>query len=443
VGRVTESPAGAPQRRRILVLPVEIAGYAARLQAGLREIGWDADVLDLSGDPYGYRAEPPSDPVLRALASAFRWSGRRGVVAKALVTAATIPLRVAAASRSVRRYDALVFLYGRSLLSGLDLRWARARGVRTVVVYLGSDSRPPYLSGFHLNVEHEVRWRRLRRATRKVARRVRAMERLADTVVCSPTSGQFLSQPFVSVLAIGMPVDLPAPDHAPDPRLPGAPLRILHAPSRRRQKGSDEIEAAVGRLVAGGTPVDLDSLTGVPNAVIRSRVAAADLVVDELYSDTVMGGLGVEAAAAGVPTLVFGCAGEFLRPYVEQLGLPHEQYADPGQLDVALTRAATDAEWRERVGRATEAYVRSACSPAQVANRLDTLLGGEVPAAWWVRPGEVDYVLGFGMPRDVAVAGITEYVRRYGEGALHLPRGSAALHAIRALAPDGGVSRRR
>lgn len=427
----------------MLVLPVEIAGYAARIQRGFRGLGWEADVLDLSGDPYGYGATPPGDPVLRMLAVAHRIVASRPVPLRGAVRVLTMPLRLIAAVRSSGRYDAILYLYGRSLLAGLDVNWARRRGARTIVVYLGSDSRPPYLSGFHVNAEGQVRWDQVRRATLRTARKVRRMERAADVVICHHPSAQLLSRPFVSWLAIGMPVDPPTVPPRRTESSAAEPLRVLHAPSRRRQKGSDNIEAAVHALAADGWPLELVSLTGVPNPVVREELIRSDIVVDELYSDTVLGGLGVEAAAAGVAPLVFGNATAALVPVAERLGIPHAQYADPADLAAVLKHAVSDSAWRSALAASVRAYVEERCTPVAVAERLVALIAGTAPSDWWTDPAEVSYVHGFGMSRQVAEAVLREYVDRFGFRALCLPANSGARGAVHALLAGGRVSRRR
>jgi hypothetical protein len=419
----------------VLLLPVEIAGYASRVRDGFRENGWEADVLDLTGDPMGYGAAPPPERSMRLLHAAYLRFGALGAPGLAVAGIVLLPLRVLATVTAVRHRDLLVYLFGRTLFGGLDVRLARAAGVRTVTIYLGSDSRPPWMNGNYLNVAGQVRWPLVRFRTWQTARRVRFLERHTDVVVCHPATAQLLSRPCVNWLAVGMPVDQPERSVVSAPA--DGPLRVVHAPSRRRQKGSDRIEAAMAALAAGGCDLRFTTLTGLQNSEVRRELAGADLVLDELYSDTFLGGIGVEAAAAGVPTLVFGLAADYLRPYAEALGIPHEHYATPDQLDEVLRRAADDPAWRRGLATAVQEYVRTAATPAGVAERIARAADGDVPASWVVDPAEVDYVLGFGMPREVAHRGLRDYVRRYGEAALHLPTGSRALDAVRAIVSAG------
>jgi hypothetical protein len=340
-----------------------------------------------------------------------------------------LPLRLAAARAATRDRDALVYLFGRSLVWGLDLRLARARGVRTVAVFLGGDARPPWMDGDHVNADR-VRWARVRLRTRLVARRVRAMEELADVVVCHPSYAHFLRRPFVNWLAVAMPVG-PGP-HRDVQDAEGRPVRVLHAPTRRIQKGTPEIEAAVARLQDSGLAVEYRTLSGLSSGEVRERLAEADVVVDQLWSDTFYAGLSSEAGVAGALPLVFGYPSDLLDPTADALGIPREHFAPPEQLDAQLHRAVTDAGWRERVAAEAASYLRSECAPARVAGRLVRVIDDQVPDEWWVDPGGVDYLDGYGMSHETAAARLRQFVGRYGERALQLPPDGAALAAVRA-----------
>jgi hypothetical protein len=412
----------------VLLLPVEIAGWATRVQAGLMANGDDAEVLDLDGDRYRYGARPPSDPTLQRLRAAYDRLRSRSLPIRVLGRLLLVPLRVRAASAASRNRDALLVLFGRTLAFSLDLRLARRRGVRTVAVFLGGDARPPWMDGDHVNGDGPVSWPRVRLRTWLVARRVRALERLADVVVCHPSYCQFLTRPFVNWLAIGMPID-PGPIATSRPA--DGPVVVLHAPTRRVQKGSPQIEATVETLRAEGLDIRYETLSGLPSNEVRDRLAEADVVVDQVFSDTIFAGLGSEAGVAGVLPLSFGYAGDVLAPTARALGIPTEHFAAPEQLERQLRRAVTDSAWRERVAAESAAYLRSETSPAAVAGRLVRVLDDEVPDSWWVDPATVGYVDGYGMSRELATARLREFVRRYGEQALRLPTGAAALAAVR------------
>lgn len=422
------SPTGRREPRRVLILPLEIAGYAERLQRALPGLGWKADVIDVTGDPNGYGANPPPGRLTRwALAISRR--GARTLWGTALTRAITTPWRLWFTLVRLPRYDAVVYLFGSSLLGGWDMRWARRRGTRVLAVFLGSDSRPPYLSGMHQSDSSPAALRRLRAKSRRTARRVARVERSSDLVVCNPASAQFLSRPFVNWFAIGMPGPGGTAESAPSAHehAPGTPLRVLHAPTRPLQKGTQEITSAVTAL---GSDVILGVVTAVPNREVLDAIAASDLVIDELYADAPIGGLGIESADRGVPALNFGYAAEFLRPFLEPFGVPTAGYLAPGALRAGLTRAVRDEVFRRELVVGTRSFAHGTWSPTSVATRFALLLDETVPEEWVVRPDDIDYAGGWGMSESAAQRLWQRYLSRYGLSALYLRDGHPVARII-------------
>jgi hypothetical protein len=105
---------------------------------------------------------------------------------------------------------------------------------------------------------------------------------------------------FRRVYLLPLPVD-DAPVSPRRPRPSGSPPLVLHAPSDRRIKGTDEIEAAA-RAASERVPLELRVLAGLPHAAVLDALAEADLAVDQLNSVTT-GIFALEAMRAGVPVL--------------------------------------------------------------------------------------------------------------------------------------------
>jgi hypothetical protein len=216
---------------------------------------------------------------------------------------------------------------------------------------------------------------------------------------------------------------------------------VLHAPTRRLQKGSAQIEEAVSRLIESGAPVRYETLTGLPTSAVRARLADADVVVDQLWSDTLFAGLSSEGGVAGALPLVFGYPSDLLRPMAERLGIPCEHFGPPEELEQRLERAITDPEWRESSAEKIASYLRAECGPVHVAAKLARVITDDVPDEWWVDPAGVVYLEGYGMSRETAALRLGQYVARYGVDALHLPAGSAVLARAVDVIANGSNSR--
>ena len=82
------------------------------------------------------------------------------------------------------------------------------------------------------------------------------------------------------------------------------PLRIVHAPSHRRVKGTALILQAFANLKDRGYKFDVLLVEGLSNAEARKVYESADLLVDQLFAGW-YGGLAVELMALGKPVLVY------------------------------------------------------------------------------------------------------------------------------------------
>lgn len=82
------------------------------------------------------------------------------------------------------------------------------------------------------------------------------------------------------------------------------PLRIVHAPSHRKVKGTELILLALRNLQSQGLRFELLLVEGLSNAEARKVYETADVLVDQLFAGW-YGGLAVELMALGKPVLVY------------------------------------------------------------------------------------------------------------------------------------------
>lgn len=82
------------------------------------------------------------------------------------------------------------------------------------------------------------------------------------------------------------------------------PLRIGHAPSHRKVKGTDLILEALGQLASEGQKYELVLIEGLSNLEARMKYEQIDVLIDQLHAGW-YGGLAVEAMALGKPVMVY------------------------------------------------------------------------------------------------------------------------------------------
>ena len=405
---------------RVFIGPLEVAGIAAGWQMALRACGVDADLVLGQTHPFAYTEAVNPQRVQRWWAAASRWflaTPRSRILVKLCAFAARAFCGWLVLLAALRRYDAFIFLFGRTLTdTGLELRVLRWFGKRVVVVFLGSDARPAYIDGAHFPSDSAFDVAQAVSMAARQCRRVQLLERWADVVVNARATAQFHRKPFVNWFALGIPRD-----GARMPTRPGdGETVILHSPSHPVLKGTAEITRIVESMRARGIAVRLRTIKGRPNAEVMAALRDCDLVADQLYSDTPMAGFAAEAAACGRPAVVGGCAAERVSAQVAPAPVPPSAYVRPEAFAQTLEELVCDGAQRRLLGERAAEFAEREWSLAGVGSRLQSLLRGDIPSQWWCGPDEVEHVVGCGLAEPEVRRRVAAVIQHGGRQALQL-----------------------
>ena len=335
---------------RILHTPTNTANNPFNLSRAERELGLVSDVVDFMPAPgFEYQAD-----VIRDL------SGK--------------PLPMHAAVRgsflvkAMARYDVFHFNFGQALFPlrargrvFTELAMLKRLGKRVLVTFQGCDVRPKAQCGCTLAAcAARDAWR---------APNAAAMLRHADRAFyLNPDLRRYL--PGASFLPYAN-VDVRAVEPAPPPG--GDEVVIVHAPTDRDVKGTSHVIAAVDALRGDGLPVRLDLVEGVSHAEALARMAAADVVVDQLVLGW-YGGVSVEAMALGRPVVSrIEEAEPGDNPFGDRLPITR---ADASTIAARLRELVVDRDRRERLGAEGRAFALAEHDPRRIARRV---LDGLVP----------------------------------------------------------------
>jgi glycosyltransferase involved in cell wall biosynthesis len=129
-------------------------------------------------------------------------------------------------------------------------------------------------------------------------------------------------------------------------------IRIAHAPSLRRKKGTEFVEQSVAELQALGYPVNLVLIEKVPFDQVKSLYESCDIGVDQVLYGW-YGKVSIELMALGKPVVCF----------IDPIWLPHRPdmpivNANPHSLTTALKELVENAQLRNRLGKAGQEYVQ-------------------------------------------------------------------------------------
>ncbi|KXK28601.1 MAG: hypothetical protein UZ12_BCD005000889 [Bacteroidetes bacterium OLB12] len=148
-------------------------------------------------------------------------------------------------------------------------------------------------------------------------------------------------------------------------------IRIVHAPSSRRKKGTDFIEASVKRLQEKGLPIELVLAEKLPHHKIKELYETSDIGIDQVLYGW-HGKVSVELMALGKPVICN--INPMYRKYRPDLPIVH---GDPNNLDQAIEQLVMDVNLRTKLGKESHTYVALYHDVEVVANELLQLYGFE------------------------------------------------------------------
>jgi len=285
--------------------------------------------------------------------------------------------------RALRNCDLFIFLSATSFLPGYcDYPVLKLFGKRIVSIFFGEDIR--YWHAYaqemrSLGWEEEIKpYLEYRKSDPRdffltKINRVRVAERYADLILSQPSQGELQTRAYMRV---NVPLDL-SQYHF---NVPGreVPL-VVHAPSNRGVKGTEFVLETIRKLKGEGLLFEFQLLEKTPNAVVRKLLADADIVVDQLFSQTVAG-FALESLATGNVVLA-RYSPDYARvpPDCPVVNVTVETL--PG----ALRRFILDGDLRRQSAYAGRGYVEKYHSHVKVAQQILD----------WLEPGgilEYDFV---------------------------------------------------
>lgn len=319
------------------------------------------------------------------------------------------------------RFDIVYLKAGQGFFnSGWDVKFFKSIGIVTIAHFAGSDSRPPYLNGFHGKVmsgEELVEW------SRKIKNAVNHAQ-LFDYVIDNPLAGHFHSRRCIIGQCLGTIADVhwveTCARTAKMAPLHSRQVRVVHTPSRAAVKGSDLIRRAVGILKEKGLNIDYVEVENQSNVIALSIMSTADIVVDELYSDSIGATVSSEAAILSKPSINGSYGIDELRRFLPRDTVLPTFLIEPEQIQDALEILICDSTRREELGQSARKFVLARNTQKAVAERLLQIAVGAAPEAWYFDPNDIEYVYGVAGSKEEVRQAVASILKAGGASALQL-----------------------
>ena len=414
---------------RIMIAPNDIAGYYGKLEKGLSDLGYSVIFANFYAERSGYAFDHSSwKLVAKAQRSLAKSWNRNGTIAADLRLSTVLLYyfySLLTLIYSLNRIDTYIFVYGRSFFPwNLDLPILRILGKKTIsVIGHGSETRPPYLfyNGVSSASEEidDALIKDMYRTTQSMKNQIARIEKYSTYIVGSSVTCQLLTKNFIEMYALRQPINLHV-IQARTHELKNS-ITILHSPSDPIVKGSSVIRDIINNIQARypNFKIEFVEISGVSNSEVIAAISKADLVIDQLWSDSPMAMIGYESASLGTPSLTFGAALSTFKKIDEKIPLPIFGYFSSDEAQSVILDFILNKHKRDELATLQSGFVKEYATIRNVAENFARIIDNDIPQTWIANPNECLYFGGGGIPAEVSLKQMNALAKRYGIDSLN------------------------
>ena len=413
------------KKPRIFIGFFEIAGYYKNLCEGFQKIGVESYHVSYGKHKFAYENKQ-KEIFLVTLINFFidkLQSSDTSKFKSRICSLGLIICELFLLIWAIGKFDTFIFSFGSSFFSATpyfkqkqllykELPFLKKLGKKIIYVFHGSDERPPYLDGNFQDIEAPE----LAKMTKQWRDKMKCIEKYADEIISHPPSSQFHECKMIQWLQIGIPFKF-IPQEKPSLT---AKLTILHCPSNLAVKGTLIIRQVIEELQGEGYCFDYVEISGKPNNEVINAIQQADIIIDQLYSDTPMAGLATEAAAYAKPSIVTGYELDKVISFLETSAIPPSLCGKPEDLKKLLLCLINDADFRHSLGQRAYHFIESNWEASKVAERFLTIINNSTPPSWYFDPTQCHFSHGVGIERQSRKKVLAKLYHYGGEEAFHL-----------------------
>lgn len=387
--------------KKIFIGICETSGVYGRLYKGLRELGVDCFFAQLVPNAHDYTYTMPCDNILTRLARNYYKKNKllyniiKGIVFVWAITC----------------YDTFVltndhFFGDQTKDTARELKLLKLLHKKSVYMNLGWFTRLPYAQGTYV---HDKKYYKngktnVKKFVEEIENRLKAVKAVEDNVevyLNYPPEAQIGNRKFISLVYIDNVIDLTDKNDVRTLETDGLQedghcVRILHAPSNVKGKGTYEIRRCIKELKKK-YEIEYVEVIDMPNDRVLQEVQKCDFVIDQVYSDTFMASFPMEAAFYGKPAVVCGYFATDYKKYYPKGPVPPGIFVLPDALYCTVEELIRNKDLREKKGRQMQKFVRKYMNSRAVAKRFYKAINGDIDPVWIVDPAEIDYINGWGV----------------------------------------------
>lgn len=415
---------------KIFIGLTEAAGYFQNLYLGFKKLNYDVAYLNLNSYYYNYNDYKTSN--YKLLNYLIRISTKKNNIQKKsfflkLFSVYYFIVKILIFFWALVKFDTFIFATGSSFFNFWDFKILKFFKKYIICVSLGSDSRPTYLSGTYKDDSNNNKFNPyfVIENDKKINKRISFIEKYSNSIINYPQHGHFHKRQFISGNYIGFPTNLEVEELFQLANENSSVLKILHAPTRPNSKGSNYFRKIINELKEEGLNFEYIEITKLSNKEVINCINRCDIVLDECYSDSPLGGLGSEAASLAKPVLLSGYYSEYINN--KKNIFPPSIYVYPSQIKNELRKLVLNKELRSKVGLDLFYFIKFNWNIEFVAEKYIKIIMNSAPLEWYVSSNDINYLYGWGLSKEELKNNLSELYKKFGKESFSLSHNSILL----------------
>jgi len=407
--------------KNIFIGVQEIAGFATGLHDGLNKLNIKNDIFLIKENLFKYDLEVNN--LTQQLLLVRNNISKSKFLKSKFYSFYYYVLLIYFFIHALKHYNVFVFIGRTTIFSKMqDLPIMRLLGKKIIFIFLGTEIRPSYMSGNLIlkYVENNKSFEgieQLWNSTIEKKNAIRKIEKNCNIIISHPSYSQLLFKNYIKLFSFGYPIKRNniISDSTALNNYDFRKINILHAPTNPGAKGTYKIRKTIEKLKKEGLIINYREIINRPNHEVIEAIKNSDLIIDQINSDSPLGGLGIEGAIYGVPTLTGGYYIENLYKDYYKDDCPPSFYCLPEDLEEELRKIIIKPIQLKNKGQIAQTFIENKWNTKQVATNLIRIINNEVPSDWYYNNLQNEYFLGSNLLKDKFIKIYKEYYKRFGD----------------------------
>ncbi|MFN3412151.1 MAG: hypothetical protein ACK4YF_08335 [Exilispira sp.] len=259
-------------------------------------------------------------------------------------------------------------------------------------------------------------------------------------MISYPAHSQLLNKNFINGLLIGNPsfinseIDYITNSSDFENGKNNKPIKIIHAPSDILGKGTIYIRQMIEKIKIKGFDIDYIEVINKPHDFVIEKIKECDFVIDQLYSDTPLPLLSVEAALLKKPSVICGYYRDYLTFDLPENYFNFPLFSSPEIFEKFVEELCRSKELRIKLGNDMYNFLLNNWAKEIVAQKYIMIINNSFPEQWIYKPDKIEYIWGYGINKNDLINFLKNYIDKYGENGLFLRNKIKLIEKIKEIA---------